>query len=98
MSANVGLQTSILISVETSPQLPRNQSISWGLCSDQQLAFSPCWIEHLIFIIINSQDHQIWLKAFYFTSNFLSTVILATLNSNFSSCLETPEFGQITEL
>ena len=53
---------------------PKNGTVNLlGLCSDEQLFLSPCWIEHLFLII--HQDHQIWLKTFYFMSNFLSTVI-----------------------
>ena len=46
-----------------------------GLCSDQQLSFSPCWIKHLFLIIITPRWHQIWLRTCYFMSNFLWTVI-----------------------
>ena len=45
-----------------------------GLCSDQQLSFSPCWIEHLFLIIIRPRS-SIWLRTFYFMSNYLWTVI-----------------------
>ena len=30
-----------------------------GLCSDQQLSFSPCWIEHLFLIIITPRSSNL---------------------------------------
>ena len=30
-----------------------------GLCSDQQLSFSPCWIEHLFLLIITPRSSNL---------------------------------------
>ena len=30
-----------------------------GFCSYQQLSFSPCWIEHLIFIVITTKSSNL---------------------------------------
>ena len=35
------------------------QSIFLGLCSGQQLSFSPCWIEHLVLIIITPRSSNV---------------------------------------
>ena len=40
---------------------PKNGTVNFlGLCSDEQLFFSPCWIEHFFLIIMTTGDHQIW--------------------------------------
>ena len=48
-----------------------------GLCSDQQLSFSPCWIEASFPHYNNTKIIKFgWdLRTFYFMSNFLWTVI-----------------------
>ena len=35
------------------------QSILFLLCSDEQLFFSPCWIEHLFFIIMTPRSSNL---------------------------------------
>ena len=76
---------------------PKNGTVDFlGLCSDQQLYFSPCWIEHLFLIIIKPRSSNS-VENFNFMSNFLSTVILG-FAINLSSCLETLEIGQITKM
>ena len=35
------------------------QSIFLGLCSDEQLFFSPCWIEHLYLIIMTPRSSNL---------------------------------------
>ena len=51
------------------------QSIFLGLCSDEQLFFYLADRASFPHYNDTMQDHQIWLKTFYFMSNFLSTVI-----------------------
>ena len=41
-----------------SQKKKRNSRFS-GLCSDQQLSFSPCWIEHLFLIIITPRSSNL---------------------------------------
>ena len=55
-----------------------------GLSSDQQLSFSLCWIEHL-FLIIMTPRSSIWLRTFYFMSNF-------RMDCQFSGFARFPEF------
>ena len=65
MSANVGLQN-FPFSGKTSPKKTRNNQIFLGLCSDQQLSFSPCWIEHLFFIMITPRSFFFFFFFFLF--------------------------------
>ena len=43
-----------------------------GLCSDQQLSFSPCWIEHL-FLIIKTPSSSNFVENFLFYEKFLKS-------------------------
>ena len=45
-----------------------------GLCSNQQLSFSPCWVEHLFLIIITPRSSNL-VENFLFYEHFLWTVI-----------------------
>ena len=48
----------VIISVYTG--WPKNGSVDFlGLCSDQQLSFSPCWIEHLFLIVITPRSSHL---------------------------------------
>ena len=51
----------------------RNRRFS-GLCSEQQLSFSPCWIEHLFLIIITPRSLNL-VENFFLWVHFLWTVI-----------------------
>ena len=55
-----------------------------GLCSDQQLSFSPCWIEHLFFIIITPRSSNL-------VENFLFYEYLS-YGLSFSGFARFPEF------
>ena len=62
-----------------------------GLCSDEQLFFSPCWIEHLFLIIMTPRSSN-FLWVISYRLSFLGFAI------NLSSCLETLAIGQITKM
>ena len=39
---------------------PKNETVDFlGLCSDEQLIFSPCWIEHLFLIIVTPSSSNL---------------------------------------
>ena len=50
---------------------PKNGIVDFsGLCSDQQLSFSPCWIEHLSLIVITPRTSNL-VENFLFYESFL---------------------------
>ena len=49
----------INLSLVGGPPKEPEQSILLGLCSDQQLSFSPCWIEYLFLIIITPRSSNL---------------------------------------
>ena len=45
---------------------PKNGTVNFlGLCSDEQLFFSPCWIEHLFLIIMTPRSSNL-IESFLF--------------------------------
>ena len=77
---------------------PKNGTVNFlGLCSDEQLFFSPCWIEHFFLIIMTPRSSNLVRKLFIlwvisYRLSFLGFAI------NLSSCLETLDIGQITKM
>ena len=67
------------------------------LCSDEQLFFSPCWIEHLFLIIMTPRESNL---VEYFFILWIISYRLSFLGFaiNMSSCLETLEIGHITKM
>ena len=79
------------------PKKKTEQSIFLGLCSDEQLFFSPCWIEHLFPHYNDTKIIKFGWKLFIlwvisYRLSFLGFAI------NLSSCLEILEIGQITKM
>ena len=69
-----------------------------GLCSNQQLSFFTLLDRTYLLHYNQHQDHQIWLKTFYFMSNFYIDCHFCGFAINLSSCLKTLEIGQITKI
>ena len=86
----------INFSLVVAPQ-KTEQSIFLGLCSDEQLFLSLCWIEHSFPHYNDTKIIEFGWKLFIlwvisYRLSFLGISI------NLSSCLETLEIGQITKM
>ena len=58
------------MTIQGGPEITERSNTRFsGLCSNQQLISSLCWIEHLFPMIIITSRYQIWLKTFHFMTH-----------------------------